>query len=94
MPGNDVAELPRTSSNLFAILLTAAAFAATYGQPPLYYSNQNQYFVHGLACADYGLMREDWLANTLDPTPFLHWLVLGSYRIMPVWIFHVYQAIC
>src|SRR5947209_4063362 len=36
-------------------LLGAALFAAAYGQAPLYYSNQNQYFLHGLASAALGL---------------------------------------
>ena len=40
-------------------VLGLAAFAAAYGQAPLYYSNQNQYFLHGLAEAGEGLLAED-----------------------------------
>lgn len=44
-------------------------FGLAYTQAPLFYSNQNQYFLHGLAQAGRGLLDEDWLANTRDPTP-------------------------
>ncbi|MBX9682041.1 MAG: hypothetical protein K2X38_25055 [Gemmataceae bacterium] len=44
-------------------------FGVAYTQAPLYYSNQNQYFLHGLADAGVGRLRDDWLANTADPTP-------------------------
>jgi len=82
-----------TSCSRFSIFPTAAAFAAAYGQAPLYYSNQNQYFLHGLAMADYGSLGKDWLANTLDPTPLFSWLVLGTVRLMPPWVFHLYHAL-
>ncbi len=45
-------------------------FALAYTQPPLYYSNQNQYFLHGAARAGRGDLRaSDWLSATADPTP-------------------------
>ncbi len=43
-------------------------FGLSYTQAPLYFSNQNQYFLHGLARAGQGFLDEDWLANTRDPT--------------------------
>ncbi len=57
------------------------AFAAAYAQSPLYTSNQNQYFLHGLASAGIGNLHADWLANTLDPTPVFSFLVEWGYRI-------------
>ena len=54
-----------------------------YGQSPLYTSNQNQYFLHGLAQAGQGLLSEDWLANTTDPTPVFTWLVIFTARYLP-----------
>ncbi len=51
------------------------AFALAYAQSPLYTSNQNQYFLHGLARAGVGFLRDDWLANTADPTPVFSLLV-------------------
>ncbi len=62
---------------LFASLL----FSLAYAQSPLYTSNQNQYFLHGLAQAGYGNLRQDWLANTLDPTPLFSALVAWTYRL-------------
>ncbi|MBY0514276.1 MAG: hypothetical protein K2P78_10240, partial [Gemmataceae bacterium] len=58
-------------------VLLAAAFALAHTQSPLYYSNQNQYLLHGLATAGYGHLRGDWLANTKDPTPLFSWLAAG-----------------
>ncbi|MCI0463303.1 MAG: hypothetical protein L0Z62_40670 [Gemmataceae bacterium] len=74
-------------------LLTAAAFAAACGQAPLYYSNQHQYFLHGLAKAGHGLLHEDWLANTLDPTPLFSALVAFTARFLHPWCFHAYYGL-
>src|SRR5436189_6461634 len=74
-------------------LLGAAAFGVAYCQAPLYYSNQNQYFLHGLAEAGEGLLRDDWLAQTADPTPLFSGLVALTARYHYPWMFHVYHAI-
>ena len=71
-------------------LLLAVVFGLTYTQAPLYYSNQNQYFLHGLAQGGMGHLAEDWLANTRDPTPFFTALIAVTYRLLPEWIFYVY----
>lgn len=60
----------------------ATLFAIGYSQSPLYTSNQNQYFLHGLAAAGYGNLAKDWLANTLDPTPVFSKLVELSYNLL------------
>jgi hypothetical protein len=54
-------------------------FGVTYTQAPLYYSNQNQYFLHGLAHG-LGNLDQDWLANTIDPTPVFSYLVGLTYH--------------
>ena len=56
-------------------LLLATIFALIYTQAPLYSSNQNLYFLYGLAKAGYGHLSADWLANTTDPVPFFSLLV-------------------
>lgn len=61
-------------------LLLAVIFAVAHTQSPLFYSNQNQYLLHGLAAAGVGYLHEDWLANTRDPTPLFSWLVAVGYR--------------
>jgi hypothetical protein len=67
-----VANRPRrrfAGLGVFGSLFWAVVFAAACGQAPLYYSNQNQYLLHGLAAAHVGDLEHDWLARTLDPTP-------------------------
>src|SRR5205807_2098093 len=66
---------------------------AAYGQAPLYYSNQNQYFLHGLAEAGCGTLDEDWLANTLDPTPLFSAAVALTARFLDVRAFHLAHAL-
>lgn len=56
-------------------------FAAAYTQSPLYTSNQNQYFLHGLANAGVGFLSEDWLAKTPDTVPVFNALVEWTVRI-------------
>ena len=80
-----------------ARLRSALGFAAwgvllglAYGQAPLYTSNQNQYFLHGLAQAGHGLLAEDWLANTTDPTPVFTWLVVVTTRYLPQAAYYLY----
>lgn len=74
-------------------LLGVVAFALAYGQAPLYYSNQNQYFLHGLADAGQGSLNEDWLANTGDPTPIFSALVSITARYLHPWAFHIYHGL-
>jgi hypothetical protein len=68
-------------------LLLAAAFAVAHTQAPLYYSNQNQYFLHGLAEGGRGYLDRDWLANTADPTPIFSAAVAWTYRHVGEWPF-------
>jgi hypothetical protein len=75
-----------TRTYLEAVLL-AAAFALAHTQSPLYYSNQNQYLLHGLAAGGYGHLKDDWLANTRDPTPLFSRLVELGYRTLGEWSF-------
>lgn len=76
----------------FAVL--AALFALAYNQSPLYTSNQNQYFLHGLARAGYGVLAGDWLANTADPTPLFSALVAVTMRLFRFeGLFYVYYAL-
>lgn len=62
-------------------------FAVAHTQSPLYYSNQNQYFLHGLAAAGYGHLNGDWLANTADPTPAFSAFVAAAHDTVGDWAF-------
>ena len=80
--------------NLVNFILWTTLFAIAYSQSPLYTSNQNQYFLHGFAKASVGTLSQDWLANTLDPTPIFSLLVSLTYRYLRFEaIFYVYYAL-
>ncbi len=74
-------------------LFWAVVFGLAYTQAPLYYSNQNQYFLHGLAQGGHGFLAADWLANTLDPTPVFSALVACTYRFLLEGFFHVWYLL-
>ncbi len=84
---------PGAGRRVFGFLLITVLFALAYCQAPLYYSNQNQYFLHGLAHAGYGQLQEDWLANTADPTPLFSTLVTETVRWLHPGAFYVYHAL-
>ncbi len=75
------------------LVLGTALFALAYTQAPLYYSNQNQYFLHGLADAEEGYLARDWLARTADPTPIFSAGVEFTIRFLQPWTFHVFYAV-
>ena len=67
-------------------------FCMAYSQAPLYYSNQNQYFLHGFTKAKLGYLEKDWLGNTTDPTPLFSGLVCLSITWINENIFYLYYA--
>lgn len=70
------------------------AFYLTYGQQPLYTSNQNTYYLHGLAMAGRGDLHADWLAGTSDPFPLFSLIVEWTAGVSEG-LFHLYQfGIC
>lgn len=73
-----------------AFLGGAVVFGLACSQAPLYYSNQNQYFLHGLADAGVGYLCDDWLAGTADPTPLFSALVEWTQRLLDQSLFYVY----
>ncbi len=77
-----------------AFLAWSAVFAVAYAQSPLYTSNQNQYFLHGLAQAGVGDLNQDWLANTRDPTPVFSALVAATYAVTHSgFLYYVYYGL-
>ena len=80
-PCNGPMILPTANRRLWLPVVAAVAFAVAHTQSPLYYSNQNQYFLHGLADAGVGDLSSDWLANTRDPTPLFTGFVAVGYRL-------------
>ena len=80
--------------HLVSVILWTVLFTLAYAQSPLYTSNQNQYFLQGLAKAGIGQLNQDWLANTLDPTPVFSALIYLTSRFL-LWppIFYLYFGI-
>jgi hypothetical protein len=80
--------------NLVFLVLWATIFTLAYAQSPLYTSNQNQYFLQGLARSGFGFLSEDWLVSTLDPTPVFSKFIEISWRFIP-WqpVFYLYYGI-
>jgi hypothetical protein len=70
----------------------ALLFAVAYTQAPLYSSNQNEKFLHGLARAGVGFLQDDWLANTADPFPAFTLLVSLTYQHLHEYAFYLYYA--
>jgi hypothetical protein len=74
-------------------LLWSAIFAIIYTQAPLYTSNQNTKFLHGLARAGLGQLNRDWTASTIDPLPVFTLLVYLTYRFLHEYAFYAYYAL-
>lgn len=83
----------RNAKTAFLLLLGALAFGIAYTQPALYYSNQNQYFLHGMAQGGRGFLHEDWLANTADPTPAFSALIAFTNRFLSEIFFYLYYLV-
>ncbi len=73
-------------------ILWALVFILAYTQSPLFTSNQNQYFLHGIAAAGEGALSQDWLANTFDPTPVFSGFVQVVTRFLHPWFFYLSAA--
>jgi hypothetical protein len=70
-------------------LVSAALFAVAHTQSQLYYSNQNQYFLKGVADGTDSPLSQDWLVNTADPVPLFSSLVSLCVRFVGEWPFQV-----
>ena len=82
--------MPARLRSIVRWLAWGMLFGLAYAQSPLYTSNQNQYFLHGLAQAGAGNLAEDWLAGTVDPTPLFSGLVALTARFLHPNLFYLY----
>src|SRR5580700_1285315 len=73
----------------FLLAAALVAFGIAHTQSPLYFSNQHQYFLHGLAAGGDGCLDRDWLANTLDPTPAFSAFVEFTFRHLDLFCVHI-----
>lgn len=80
-------------ARILGFAVCASAFSLAYTQAPLYYSNQNQYFLHGMAHAGVGHLADDWLAGTADPTPVFSSFVAFVARFLDQRFFYVFYVL-
>lgn len=73
---------------LRVLLPACILFAAAYAQSPLFSSNQNTYFLTGLARAGYGYLAGDWMAGQTDPIPVFSFIVYVVHAYGGDWMFH------
>lgn len=66
----------------------AILFAVAHTQSPLFYSNQNQYFLHGFARAGVGDLATDWMSHTKDPTPVFSSGIAVAMQYLGTWPLH------
>lgn len=66
---------------LFCGVILISAFSISLHQRPLYYFNQNTYFLHPLAQCDIGFLKEDWFSQTADPFPLFSWLTCSLLKV-------------
>ncbi len=86
----DAPTLPSPSPKnwIWPIVAGAVLFGIAHTQAPLYFSNQHQYFLHGMAEGGLVDLHRDWLANTADPVPVFSALVAFTQRHLHVYLFH------
>jgi len=61
-------------------------------QYPLFTENQNTKFLHAAAATGYGLLADDWMANTLDPLPLFSTFVGLLFSIDGIWLSYLLFA--
>ena len=71
-------------------LWIAGIFGVLLGQQPLFSSNQNTYFAHGIA-ENTPSLGTDWFISTRTPFPVFNWLVeiTGAHH----WLFQLYFSV-
>ena len=77
---------------LVSFLAWALVFGVVYAQSPLFTSNQNAYFLHGLADAGFGYLSHDWLATRQESMPVFTGLIYLTYMVfhskVPYYLFY------
>lgn len=80
-----------TAGKIALLIFLGLIMGVGHAQFPLYSSNQNTYFVHGLADGGLGFLSHDWLAHTRDPFPVFSLLINLTYRFASEKLFYGYQ---
>lgn len=73
-------------------IIFCSLFSLAHIQSQLFTSNQNTYFLKGLATAGYGYLSGDWLAQQTDNIPVFSWLVSAVYSHFQFYAFYMIHA--
>ena len=68
-------------------------FVAVFGFQPMFFSNQNTKFLHGVAQSGAGYLQQDWLANTVDPLPIFSKLIELCFQLQLPQLTFVIQGV-
>jgi hypothetical protein len=93
---NQQAKLKRIANFFLITLVFSIAYTqeAIYNSPERSYNNQHTKYLQGLAEAGFGFLREDWLANTIDPLPAFTFLVKFTYQYLShEYMFYIYYML-
>jgi hypothetical protein len=77
---------------ILAYLALCLLFAGAYYQWPLFSSDQNAYFLPGLAHAGYGYLSSDWAAQQTDIVPIFSAMVSFVHSFGSHWMFYALQG--
>jgi len=80
-------------ASIIVFFVLTAAFDIAFTQWPLCCENQHTKFLHGVAATGYGLLENDWLANTVDPLPAFSFIVRATYVLLAEPFFYIYHAL-
>ena len=75
------------------LVLTILFVISVGGMNVLYFGNQTNKFLYGMAAAGRGELSVDWLANTKDPLPIFSFLVQMTEQYLNESFFYVYQVL-
>jgi hypothetical protein len=85
--------VPGLKLRVIPVVAACLLFAGANYQWPLFSSNQNTYFLSGLAHAGFGHLSSDWLAQQTDPVPVFSALVSLVHGLGGHWMFYVLHGL-
>ena len=88
-----LASKTQSTSRFIYRFLPILLFAISFRQEPLYTSNQNTYFLHGLANAGVGSLPMDWLSQTADAFPVFSTLVTATIQLLGPNTFYLFYIL-
>lgn len=85
--------MKKTKSNRAQLGFLSLLFILSFGFQPLFTSNQNTKFLHGIAASGFGELQRDWMVNTVDPLPYFSKLIQWIFEFGNSEIIYVLQLL-